>query len=887
MGMAGTPAMLDTRWPLAGRGEELSRLTAALVARRGAVITGPAGAGKTTLAMMCLQLVRDREISVARTTATYASQRLPFGTLAPIVPPDLGVDRLSRDGHGQLLRFYARAVTARAGGRPLVVFVDDAHLLDDGSATLLHHLALTQAATILVTVRTGEPAPDPVVAMWKDGLAERIEVGALGDAAIEELLVTVLGGPVDAASVRQVADRSRGNPLYLRELVTGAVETGALAEQGGIWRLRADGLRPTARLAELVALRLGDLSDPERAVLELLALCEPPGQVQLDRLADPAAVEALERKGLIASRIDGRRVEVRLTHPVYRDVVRAGITPLRERALARSLAEAVEATGARRQEDTLLLASLRLTGGGGSAELLVAGAIAARARHDHCLTERLARAAMAEGGGFEARFVAAGAAHFLGRPGQAERELAGLAADAASDAERARVALVRFDNAYFLQGREADSLLLDDAADAVADPHWRDKLLARRLFVMGSSRGPQASVEAGRALLRRPGSGSLTAAHVAVSHGLVRLGRLDDAIELLSPILETKTMPTSDRPWDEWAPYGVAVYALVYAGRLGEAEELLTCAWGLVVDQPGAEIRGYIADWLAAVYLEQGRVSSAFRRATESYTLSQQLGRTVRSRRPCSVAVQALAVTGQAGRAAETLAALDALDLPANLLHETDLLQARAWAAAAAGDLPGARDQLEAAAGLGEEIGDLIGATSALHGLARLGRAPHVAARLAALAGEVDGDLVAARAAYANAIAARDSDALEKVSGDFEVLGANLYAAEARAEAAVLLRRTGRARDAAAVEQKVGRLLARCEGAVTPAVQAITARVFLTPGELDAARQAAAGRSSRQIAADMHLSVRTVESRLQRVYEKLGVCGRRELVGALADRPAA
>ena len=877
--------MLETRWPLAGRGEELSRLTAALVARRGAVITGPAGTGKTTLAMTCLQLVRDREMSVARTTATHASQRLPFGTLAPILPPDPAVDRLSRDGHGQLLRFYARAVTARAGGRPLVVFVDDAHLLDDGSATLVHHLALTQAATVLVTVRTGEPAPDPVVAMWKDGLAERIEVSALGDAAIEELLVTVLGGPVDAASVRQLADRSRGNPLYLRELVTGAVETGALAEQGGIWRLRAGGLRPTARLAELVALRLGDLSDAERAVLELLALCEPLGQVRLDRLADPAAVEALERKGLIASRMDGRRVEVRLAHPVYGDVVRAEITALRERALARSLAEAVEATGARRQEDTLLLASLRLTGGGGSTELLVAGAIAARARHDHSLAERLARAAMAEGGGFEARLVAAEAAHFLGRPGQAERELAALAADAASDAERARVALVRFDNAYFLHGRQADSRLLDDAADAIADPYWRDKLLSRRLFVIGSSRGPRAPVQAGRALLRRRVCGPLTAAHAAVSYGLVRLGRLDDAIELLSS--STATMPTADQPWDEWAPYGVAVYALVYAGRLGEAEELLTRAWGLVVDQPAAEIRSYIADWLAAVYLEQGRVASAFRRATESYTLSQQLGRAVRSRWPCSVAVQALALTGQASRAAETLASLDALALPANLLNETDLLQARAWAAAAAGDLPGARDQLEAAAGLGEEIGDLIGATSALHGLARLGRARHVAARLATLAAEVDGDLVAARAAYANAIAARDSEALEKVSGDFEVLGANLYAAEARAEAAVLLRRTGRARDAAAVEQKAGRLLARCEGAVTPAVQAITARVFLTPGELDAARQAAAGRSSRQIAADMHLSVRTVESRLQRVYEKLGVCGRRELVGALADLPAA
>ena len=202
-----------------------------------------------------------------------------------------------------------------------------------------------------------------------------------------------------------------------------------------------------------MALRLGDLTDPERTVLELLTLGEPLGQATLAQLTDPAAVETLERRGLVTSRVDGRRVQVWLAHPVYGDVVSVGISALRQRALARSLAEVIEATGARRREDTLLVASWRLVGGGGSAELLVAGAIAARARHDHALTERLARAAIAEGAGFEARFVAAEAAHFQGRPDQAEHELAALAADATSDAERARVALLRFDNAYFLRGR--------------------------------------------------------------------------------------------------------------------------------------------------------------------------------------------------------------------------------------------------------------------------------------------------------------------------------------------------------------------------------------------------------------------------------------------------
>jgi DNA-binding NarL/FixJ family response regulator len=244
-------------------------------------------------------------------------------------------------------------------------------------------------------------------------------------------------------------------------------------------------------------------------------------------------------------------------------------------------------------------------------------------------------------------------------------------------------------------------------------------------------------------------------------------------------------------------------------------------------------------------------------------------------------------LAGHAERATETLGALDALEVPTLLLNETDVLQARAWTVAAAGNLSAARDQLEAAADFGEEIGDLIGATSALHGLARLGRARRVAARLAALATEVDGDLVAARAGYANAVAAADSSALDQVSRDFEDLGANLYAAEARAESAVVLRRAGKARAAKAAEQKSLRLLAQCERAATPPLASISARVNLTPGELDAAVQAAAGSSNKQIASDMHLSVRTVERHLQRVYEKLGVSGRHELADALRDQPTA
>ena len=96
---------------------------------------------------------------------------------------------------------------------------------------------------------------------------------------------------------------------------------------------------------------------------------------------------------------------------------------------------------------------------------------------------------------------------------------------------------------------------------------------------------------------------------------------------------------------------------------------------------------------------------------------------------------------------------------------------------------------------------------------------------------------------------------------------------------------TVRAATPPATQQTAARLLARCEGAVTPFVRAIGARAQLTPAELDTALQAATGSSDKQIAEMMHLSVRTVENRLHRAYQKLGLSHRRELADALRDLP--
>ena len=118
----------------------------------------------------------------------------------------------------------------------------------------------------------------------------------------------------------------------------------------------------------------------------------------------------------------------------------------------------------------MLLASLRLVGGGGNAELLLAGAKAARDRRDFALTERLAPAAMEQGEGFEAQLLAAEAAHVEG-PLRTPKRLAALVRSIAkprTTPRRIRVALLRFDLAYFARG-------LADVSAIDSTPEDRDR----------------------------------------------------------------------------------------------------------------------------------------------------------------------------------------------------------------------------------------------------------------------------------------------------------------------------------------------------------------------------------------------------------------------------
>ncbi len=82
---------------------------------------------------------------------------------------------------------------------------------------------------------------------------------------------------------------------------------------------------------------------------------------------------------------------------------------------------------------------------------------------------------------------------------------------------------------------------------------------------------------------------------------------------------------------------------------------------------------------------------------------------------------------------------------------------------------------------------------------------------------------------------------------------------------------------AAASAARAAGLAAACEGARTPALTGLDEPAGLTPRELEIARMAASGLSSRAIAARLVVAVRTVDNALGQVYAKLCIGGRAEL----------
>ena len=298
----------------------------------------------------------------------------------------------------------ARVALEQESRRRTLVLVDDAHLLDPGSAALLLQVATSSAATLLITLETSETAPDPITALWRDDVADRLDLAPLDRTETVHLVEQALGGPLEPAAHRELWGLSRGNVLFLTELVEGAVERGALTRRGGAW-VQVGRFAPSGRLIEVVEGRLSELTADERTLLEVLALMGGLTPLSAEELAGSEAVTSMERRRLVRwEQPPGGDDVLRLAHPVHGEVLRDLTPRSRTRQLARALSRTKD-EGVPHGDVVGRAALLLASDESPPVPVLVEAAREALSRFDLATADRLSAAALHHQDRFEPRLV--------------------------------------------------------------------------------------------------------------------------------------------------------------------------------------------------------------------------------------------------------------------------------------------------------------------------------------------------------------------------------------------------------------------------------------------------------------------------------------------------
>jgi DNA-binding CsgD family transcriptional regulator len=459
------------------------------------------------------------------------------------------------------------------------------------------------------------------------------------------------------------------------------------------------------------------------------------------------------------------------------------------------------------------------------------------------------------------------------------------------------------------QNRGADTDIddadIDDADDADADRHRNTAGASAR----GRSRDPSAEAartwmlvfdgrtsEAWEIACQTLGASGLppdaviwaTAAAVLAA-GL--LGRHEDDARILSNGLAVATAHVEAHPSGRTVVAGGGCLALVAAGRLHEARRTAEQGHREAVDM--AAVLGPQAECLVGIWTTlrgvvaraQGRVAAALADLTEVAALPEdRLGFSLRRLRLAELAT-AHALAGDHSAANRRLDQLTREGGPPSPLFDAWVERASAWVSAGEGHLSHAAAHAQRAAELAQANGQPMIEALALYDTVRFGGAAQARVRLIALAGTLRQPVVSAMAtAAANLRRTGDGHCLDEAASALAGCGHLLYAAEAALAAYRNHARAGRTLSANASFARATALRQECGGARSPLLGHPRVTVLLTARELEIASLAKAGHSGPRIAEQLHLSIRTVNNHLGRVYSKLGVSGRDELAELLADQ---
>lgn len=891
-----------------------------------ALVSGEGGMGKSTLWRKGLETARGRAFRVLRCEPVPAEASLGYVAVADLLDPmaDQVLPRLARPQARALEAALLRATvrTARVDRRmvslaalnavrliaeegPLLLAVDGAEWLDVRSAHVLEFVVRRlRAERVGLLATRGTEAGE-----WMSGIDAalrcwRIDLAPLAPELVDELLRARLGcaperGALERGALERVRALSRGNPLFALEI--------------GESMLRCDDLgggprRPLvvpARLRPHIRRSLADLPAGVRAVLLMAAALSDPTRGTLVAALPPSAERAV-RDAIDRGLLEESGGRLRASHPLLGEALYSECPLARRRRIHGRLARVVEDPEERARHAALASGAPDA----GVADVLDHAVRSARTRGRPEVAATLAEEAH--------RFTPAGRSDDAARRALDAARLYFEAADTA----RARAVLDQFLASSPPAGQRARALLqraqvechatsvaaaiatLGDAQHHAAwEPAVRTAIHEARCWadvLRGDPRSAAGHAAAALRLADRQGREDLrvsAGAAVAITTGSsgARAAAGRSALAPAAWLAAGTMVATSDggpgaralhlAEYERSRDCGNRIAALVALVRLA-LEEAQAGLWrdamahaaaacdlappaGLVVT------RSIALGTRARVEALTGRVGAARATSDEAMALAGLAGS------PCSLAIAAGArgvlelSLGDPVAAYAAMAQLDSLVEAAGIADP-------GWVA-----FWFVPDQVEALVDLGE-LGRAESLLRAFEGSARAGgRAAALAtaarcqARLEAARGDIGGAvrraelalrqhersdqpferartlLLLGRLLRRTKKRRRAREALTHALRVFEELGAPLWAECARTD------------------------LARLRQPVSPRTRALTST------EERVARLAASGKTDREIAGALFLSVRTVGVNLSRVYQKLGYRSRTELAAHLASDPRA
>jgi DNA-binding CsgD family transcriptional regulator len=892
------------------------------------LLDGEAGIGKSTLWDYCAGLANEQGTRVLRSRPTEAEVQLSFSGLTDLldsvvdeVLPELAAPR-ARALKAALLRDDVRSADPRAIGlgvvdalgvlsedSPVLVAIDDWQWLDSPTADVLSYAARRASALsvrfLFALRRAGETQHAEAVARELEPTPVlRLEVPPLTLSDFHVLLSSRLGVALSRPALTRLHRDTRGNPFL-------ALEVARAVRSAGGDLSSAEQLPVPTDLQALLRQRLEALDDHATAVLRVAALLGDPSVPLIEGALGTGAfvtagIESAAASGVLT--VEGDRV--RFEHPLFAAAVSATMTAATKRELHAAIAGASDDIEQRARHLAL--------SADGPAEP-IAATLEQAAEH---AAARGARAVAAELFDLAAemtpderadrrphRVLAGARNHHIAGDGQRATRIARSLVDSLPAGRDRAAALETLANVAATG--EVESYYRQALAEAGDDARFCGVVryeLGMLLSVLGARDEATEEIRAGIALLEEVGD------HREAARALAELGlqlwTMGAGLqqELFERARQEEALADSAHATGRTPEYSFG-RQLLGEGELAAARPLIEHCLQAALHAGDVELEEDALVLLVRLELFAGDWAAADRYASEVLELAEQVQ--ISNSHPVCLAHRALvdahlgaldSARAHAEHGADLarqfgdrvwelknnwaigLAALgegentDAVRVLAPLRGmianegDPELFPARALlieALVLAGELSDAREALgpfERAAGRGEN---------------RWGIA--IVKRCSALLLAAEGDLEAALSCCGEAVEVYEQlampfelarcllnygvvqrraklkrparDTLEKANAIFESLGAELWAERTRAEA-----------------RRIGGRRAPSDGALTATEQQV-------------AELAAAGRANKQIAAELHVSERTVEANLTKVYRKLGIHSRTQIATRLTPTP--